>query len=66
MDMTTVDVTGISCAIGDVLTLIGTDGAHTLTTDAVAKSGDLSPYELLVGMRLRLPRLYSPAPLATS
>ena len=66
MDMTTVDVTGISCAIGDVLTLIGTDGAHTLTTDAVAKSGDLSPYELLVGMRLRLPRLYSPAPLTTS
>lgn len=63
MDMTTVDVTGVSCTIGDVVTLIGVDGAQTLTTDAVAESADLSPYELLVGMRLRLPRIYSPASL---
>ena len=61
MDMTTVDVTGVSCTIGDVVTLIGVDGAQALTTDAVAESGDLSPYELLVGMRLRLPRVFSPA-----
>jgi alanine racemase len=29
-----------------------------LTLDEVAASGDLSPYELLTGWRLRLPRVY--------
>lgn len=58
MDMTTLDVTGVECAIGDVVTLIGADGAHTLTTDSVAEQGELSPYELLVGLRLRLRRVY--------
>ncbi len=66
MDMTTLDVTGVECTIGSVVTLMGTDGGQTLTTDAVAESGDLSPYELLVGLRLRLPRIYSPAFPGTS
>lgn len=58
MDMTTLDVTGVECTVGDVVTLIGTDGTLTLTTDSVAEGGELSPYELLVGLRLRLPRIY--------
>ena len=66
MDMTTLDVTGVECTIGNVVTLLGTDGGQTLTTDAVAEIGELSPYELLVGLRLRLPRIYSPVAPGTS
>lgn len=60
MDLTMLDVTALSggCAIGDVATLIGRDGAVTLRTDDVAAWGELSPYELLTGLRLRLPRRY--------
>ncbi len=58
MDMTTLDVTGVPAVVGDVITLIGADGGQLLTTDEVAARGGLSPYELLVGLRLRLPRLY--------
>ena len=59
MDMTMLDVTGVRCDVGDIVTLIGRDGSECLTTDAVALAGALSPYELLVGLRLRLPRVYS-------
>ena len=62
MDMTMIDVTDVSCEIGHVVTLIGRDGPECLTTDAVAASGALSPYELLVGLRLRVPRRYSASP----
>lgn len=55
MDMTLADVTGVPCAVGDVATLIGTDGAATLSTEQVAAVADLSPYELLVGLALRVP-----------
>ena len=60
MDMVMVDVTTLhrGCAIGDVATLIGSDGADCLYIDDVATRGGLSPYELLVGLRLRAPRRY--------
>jgi alanine racemase len=58
MDMTMLDVTGISCYIGDVATLIGRDGREELTVSEVAKTGRLSPYELLTGLHSRLPRRY--------
>ena len=60
MDMTMVDVTalGSRCAIGDVATLIGRDGNTLLSTDDVAARAGLSPYELLVGLRLRADRIY--------
>jgi len=58
MDMTMIDVTDVQCAVGDVATLIGGDGSATLTVAEVAQMGDLSPYELLTGLRGRLPRLY--------
>lgn len=58
MDMTMLDVTDLQdrVAIGDVATLVGRDGAHCLSADAVAADRGLSPYELLVGLRLRVPR----------
>ncbi len=55
MDMIMVDVTDVPCAVGDVATLIGTDGADTLSTEHVAQVAELSPYELLVGLALRVP-----------
>lgn len=58
MDMTMLDVTGVDCSVGDVATFIGRQGDAELPVDDVARSGDLSPYELLVGLGLRAPRLY--------
>ncbi len=60
MDMTMIDVTALEerCQVGDVATLIG-EGSHgRLTTDEVAALVDMSPYELLVGLRLRARRRY--------
>jgi alanine racemase len=58
MDMTMIDATDIECVVGDVATLIGTDGAETLDVATVAASGNMSPYELLTGLRSRMPRRY--------
>ena len=59
MDMTMLDVTGIAgCEVGTVVTLIGRDGTACVSTDEVAAMAGLSPYEVLVGLRLRLPRHY--------
>ena len=58
MDMTMLDVTDKSCEVGDVVTFIGRDGAALLTVADVAAMGGLSPYEVLTGLRGRLPRAY--------
>ncbi|MES2524952.1 MAG: alanine racemase [Gemmatimonadota bacterium] len=62
MDMTMLDVTDCACETGDTVTLLGQDGDTLLRTDSVAEGVGLSPYELLVGLRMRLPRLYHDAP----
>jgi alanine racemase len=58
MDMTMLDVTDVDCAVGDVATFLGGDRDERLTVAGVARTGDLSPYELLTGLRLRVPHLY--------
>ena len=58
MDMVMLDVTDIACEIGDVATLIGRDGGELLTVDDVARTAELLSYELLVGLKLRVPRVY--------
>lgn len=58
MDMTMVDVTDLECEVGDVATLVGRDGEESLTVNDVADFGNVSPYELLTGLRGRLPRRY--------
>lgn len=58
MDMTMIDVTDIPCAVGDVVTLIGGDGDARIDVADVALAGDLSPYEVLTGLRGRLERVY--------
>jgi alanine racemase len=59
MDMTMVDVTTISCAIGDIATLIGRAGDTVLTVERVADDAGMSPYELLTGLRSRVERVYT-------
>jgi alanine racemase len=58
MDMTMIDVTDAPCTIGDVVTVLGSDplNGETLSVEELAAAGGVSPYELLVGWRLRLPR----------
>jgi alanine racemase len=62
MDMTMVDVTDLKpdqpAALGDAATLIGADGDDHIDVAEIAKLGDLSPYEVLTGLRGRLPRRY--------
>jgi len=58
MDMTMVDVTDVQCEIGDMVTLIGADGADRIDVADLAEMGALSPYEILTGLRGRLPRRY--------
>jgi alanine racemase len=58
MDMTMLDVTGVPCEMGDVVTLIGQDGDAEITVSEIAKLGGLSPYEVLTSLHSRLPRRY--------
>jgi alanine racemase len=58
MDMTMVDVTDAPCALGDVATVIGDDGDARLDVASVARTADMSPYELLTGLRSRISRVY--------
>ncbi|HEX8848601.1 MAG TPA: alanine racemase [Gemmatimonadaceae bacterium] len=61
MDMTMVDARETACAPGDVATLIGNAGGDELTVAEVAASAELSPYEMLTGLRSRLRRVYREA-----
>jgi alanine racemase len=58
MDMTMLDVTGVDCVVGDVATFLGRQQDQELTIAAFAADGNLSPYEVLVGLGLRAPRVY--------
>jgi len=58
MDMIMLDVTDVPCELGDVATLVGRDGDESLTVDAVADTAQMLSYELLVGLKLRVPRFY--------
>jgi alanine racemase len=58
MDMTVVDLSSVRDAVvGDVATLIGTDGGHTITLDEVAAQAGTIGYEILTGLTARLPRV---------
>jgi alanine racemase len=58
MDMTMVDVTDVECKLGDAATMIGRDGDESIDVNELASFGDMSPYEVLTGLRARLPRRY--------
>jgi alanine racemase len=58
MDMTMIDVTDTPCEIGDVVTLLGRDGGELIDVEELGVASGLSPYEILTGLRQRLPRRY--------
>ena len=60
MDMTMLDVTGTGADVGDVATLIGdpVESGAPIDVASVAKFADMSPYELLTGLRNRIERIY--------
>jgi alanine racemase len=58
MDMIVVDISGVpDAAVGDEVTLIGRDGACEITLDEVAELAETISYEILTGLRPRLPRV---------
>jgi len=60
MDQTTVDVTDIpGVTIGDVASLLGSDGEAGCTAEAMAAAIDTIPYEVLCAISARVPRRYS-------
>jgi alanine racemase len=62
MDMVMVDVTALPhCHVGDVATFLD---PVSMTPDAFASLAEMSPYELLVGLKLRMPRVYRGHPHA--
>ncbi|MBA3655900.1 MAG: alanine racemase [Gemmatimonadaceae bacterium] len=58
MDMTMFDVTATGCQVGDVITLIGRSGSRNITVQQIADWADMSPYEVLTGLRNRINRVY--------
>ncbi len=59
MDMTMLDVTDVpAAAVGDIATVVGTDGPGSILLEDPASLAECSVYELLVAWRLRLPRVY--------
>jgi alanine racemase len=58
MDMTVVDVTGLTgVRAGDEALLIGRSGDEEITVDEVATRAETISYEILTGLTARLPRL---------
>ncbi len=59
MDQTVVDVTDIpGVAAGDIATCIGTDGAETITAEAIAGLIQTTEHEITTCLTARLPRVY--------
>ena len=59
MDQTTVDVTDIpNVKIGDIVTLIGEDGAASISANDISSLSDTINYEVLCGISKRVQRIY--------
>ena len=59
MDQMMVDVTAIpGVTVGDKVTLVGTDGAETITMEEISARADSFNYEFVCGISRRVPRLY--------
>jgi alanine racemase len=59
MDYTTIDVTQVPGAkVGDLVTLIGTDGGETITVDEIARLAGTISYEIVCAVGKRVRRTY--------
>jgi len=63
MDQTVVEVTQVpGVGVGDVATLIGSDGKESITAEELAERGGTIPYEILTGIGARVERKYVDTP----
>jgi alanine racemase len=63
MDVTVVDISDVpDVAVGDVATLLGSDGDEAITVDEVAGLAGTISYEVLTGLTPRLPRVWKGGP----
>lgn len=60
MDLTIVDVTGISARRGERVVCLGRDGGRNVTAWDWARAAGTIPYEVLCGVGRRVPRAYLP------
>ena len=58
MDVTTVDVTGLTVEAGDAATLMGVDGTESIDAQQIAKLAGTISYSVLCGISSRVVRLY--------
>ncbi|MGB2757627.1 MAG: alanine racemase [Acidimicrobiia bacterium] len=61
MDQIMVDVGNADVHVGDLVTLIGTDGGETVTADEWARALGTISYEIVCSLSPRVPRVYSGA-----
>ena len=67
MDMLMVDVTDVpGVNAGDLVTLIGEDGAATIGVDELARWAGTVNYEILCGISKRVPRALKDAALTSA
>jgi alanine racemase len=61
MDLTLLDVTNIEgVEVGDVVTLLGTDGDRSIAAEDLAKIAGTISYEVTCGISNRVPRVFGP------
>lgn len=59
MDWTTIDVTEIpEAAVGDEVTIIGSDGDSQILAEDLSRIVDTISYEITCGIGPRVPRIY--------
>jgi len=58
MDLTTVDVSGLTVAAGDSVTLLGVEGSESIDAQQIAKLAGTISYSVLCGIGSRVARLY--------
>ena len=59
MDLTTLDVTDVpDAALGDIVTIYGTDGTHEIVVSDVAREIGTVTSDLLCALGRRVPRYY--------
>ena len=57
MDLITVDVTGISCRVGDKVTIIGAQGHQEILAPELAQKINASHYEIITRINPLIERL---------
>ncbi len=58
MDQFMVDVTDMEVSVGDLVTLVGTEGKESITVDELAALAGTFPYEFVCNLGKRIPRVF--------